>query len=103
MGFIVSDTITFNGLPVSNFIVSIGGRFRLYKFRVLDQLTTWATAFRLEYDVMYYANDAMYQNNNPFKTEGLLSIPIDPSLITTDIFTYIYTQLKQKYQQTSDN
>jgi len=105
MGFIVADSITLpNGLSVSNFVVSIGGRYNLYKMKFLNPTTNvLSTTYQLEYSIIYYASQTAYENNIPFQTDGLLRMTIDPSLITGDIFTIIYNNLKGKYTNFVDN
>lgn len=100
MGILVQDDRKFaNGLTINNFVITIRGNIRMIeKIVCVDS----SVVFKVHYVLLYYANQAAYENNDEYllQENGVLNLATEQ--ISGSIFTLIYDNIKEFYNNCSD-
>ena len=90
-----SETISGVGLQLSNFVISINGRYEIYKrneneYQCISYLN-------------YYGSEAAYNEKlEPFIKQRQLTIILSPNDLIGNVFTVIYNNIKANYATTED-
>ena len=99
MGFIVNDsnvTLPENGLQLaSGFVVTTKSQYMIRKS--MDGST------QCIFSTYYYPSQICYNNPAMAQIYSKQYFMVIPTERVADIITYIYEQLKQQYQSTTDN
>lgn len=98
MGVLVADQKTFNnGLTLSNFVITIRGN--IFSCRKVENSSP--TAYRLQYEMLYYASQAAYESNNALPI-SIEAGSLDITDLNVNIYTAIYNNIKASYVSYTD-
>jgi hypothetical protein len=108
MGVLVADEKTFaNGLTLSNFCISIRGKFRGVEKTILsavgeDHTITYTTVYRVWYNAYFFANQTSYDANSQPIEETFEQLDFTESQVSGNLFIAIYDRIKSNYSSTID-